>query len=160
VYQRRVQPAGAFVSAPHRVLTREQLLALSRLHDAEVHDRTIDVQVWRLRKKIETPGQTATMIRTERGVGYVFDARSLPFGDRTGSSVRRSSCRGTLKTCGGIARSKFASVQTETVRRWRTPIRVPAIQAEKDVRRVSRRIHRPCWMLMDVGGGGGNRTSE
>jgi DNA-binding response OmpR family regulator len=65
---------AAFVSAPHRVLTREQLLALSRLHDAEVHDRTIDVQVWRLRKKIETPGQTATMIRTERGVGYVFDA--------------------------------------------------------------------------------------
>ena len=42
----------AFCRAPQRVLTREQLLSMSRLHEAEVFDRTIDVQVRRLRDKI------------------------------------------------------------------------------------------------------------
>jgi len=65
---------AAFLAAPQRVLTREQLLNLSRLHNDEVYDRAIDVQVGRLRKKIESPGTKEHLIRTERGAGYVFTA--------------------------------------------------------------------------------------
>jgi len=64
----------AFLAAPQRVLSREQLLELSRLHDDEVYDRSVDVQVGRLRKKIERTGDRAELIRTERGAGYVFTA--------------------------------------------------------------------------------------
>jgi len=64
----------AFLAAPQRVLSREQLLELSRLHDDEVYDRSIDVQILRLRRKIEADPSSPTMIRTERGVGYYFDA--------------------------------------------------------------------------------------
>jgi two-component system, OmpR family, response regulator len=64
----------AFLSAPHRVLSREQLLDLSRLHNDEVYDRSIDVQVGRLRRKLELEGAAAALIRTERGAGYVFEA--------------------------------------------------------------------------------------
>ena len=63
----------AFLSAPQRVLSREQLLDLSRLHNDEVYDRSIDVQVGRLRRKMEEEG-AAPLIRTERGAGYVFTA--------------------------------------------------------------------------------------
>ena len=63
----------AFLAAPKRVLSREQLLDLSRLHNDEVYDRAIDVQVGRLRRKIERD-QTEGLIRTERGAGYVFTA--------------------------------------------------------------------------------------
>jgi DNA-binding response OmpR family regulator len=63
----------AFLGAPQRMLTRAQLLELSRLHDDEVYDRSIDVQVGRLRRKLEAPGQ-APLIRTDRGAGYTFVA--------------------------------------------------------------------------------------
>lgn len=62
----------AFLAAPKRVLSREQLLDLSRLHNDEVYDRAIDVQVGRLRRKIEREAES--LIRTERGAGYVFTA--------------------------------------------------------------------------------------
>ena len=64
----------AFLAAPQRVLSREQLLELSRLHNDEVYDRSVDVQVGRLRKKIEPNSSAAQLIRTERGAGYVFTA--------------------------------------------------------------------------------------
>jgi two-component system, OmpR family, response regulator len=64
----------AFLAAPQRVLSREQLLDSSRLHNDEVYDRSIDVQVGRLRKKIEPRGTQTRLIRTERGAGYVFTA--------------------------------------------------------------------------------------
>jgi DNA-binding response OmpR family regulator len=64
---------AAFLAAPQRVLTRAQLLDLSRLHNDEVYDRSIDVQVGRLRKKLEPDG-LEPLIRTERGAGYVFTA--------------------------------------------------------------------------------------
>jgi DNA-binding response OmpR family regulator len=63
---------AAFLAAPQRVLSRDQLLNLSRLHDDEVYDRSIDVQVGRLRKKLEQGAARAQLIRTERGAGYVF----------------------------------------------------------------------------------------
>jgi two-component system OmpR family response regulator len=64
----------AFLSAPLRVLTRDQLLDLSRLHNAEVYDRSIDVQILRLRRKIEADPARPRFITTERGAGYVFAA--------------------------------------------------------------------------------------
>ena len=65
---------AAFLSSPQRVLSRDQLLDLSRLHDAEVYDRSIDVQILRLRRKIEADPAQPQFIRTERGAGYVFAA--------------------------------------------------------------------------------------
>jgi two-component system OmpR family response regulator len=65
---------AAFLASPQRVLSREQLLERSRLHNDEVYDRAIDVQVGRLRRKIEASGSHDHLIRTERGAGYVFTA--------------------------------------------------------------------------------------
>jgi len=64
----------AFCAAPRRVLSRDQLLDLSRLHGAEVYDRSIDVQILRLRRKIEATPTQPRYIKTERGAGYLFDA--------------------------------------------------------------------------------------
>jgi DNA-binding response OmpR family regulator len=63
---------AAFLSAPQRTLTRDQLLDLSRLHNAEVYDRSIDVQILRLRRKIEADPAQPRFIVTQRGAGYVF----------------------------------------------------------------------------------------
>jgi DNA-binding response OmpR family regulator len=62
----------ALCAAPQRVLSRDQLLELSRLHGAEVYDRSIDVQILRLRRKIESNPSEPEFIKTERGAGYVF----------------------------------------------------------------------------------------
>jgi len=64
----------AFLAAPRRVLSREQLLDLSRLHNDEVYDRSADVQVGRLRKKIDNDTTGSALIRTERGAGYLLAA--------------------------------------------------------------------------------------
>jgi hypothetical protein len=61
---------NALCRSPQRVLTRDQLLSMSRLHEAEVHDRTIDVQIRRLRMKIEADSSNPVLIVTERGAGY------------------------------------------------------------------------------------------
>ncbi|HSW07342.1 response regulator transcription factor [Aquabacterium sp.] len=61
---------NALCRAPQRVLTRDQLLSMSRLHEAEVYDRTIDVQIRRLRLKIEADNANPVLIITERGAGY------------------------------------------------------------------------------------------
>jgi two-component system, OmpR family, response regulator len=64
----------AFLSAPQRVLTRDQLLERSRVHALEVYDRAIDVTMLRLRRKIERDPSNPELLRTERGSGYVFMA--------------------------------------------------------------------------------------
>ena len=61
----------AFLDAPQRTLTREQLLQSTRIHE-DIFDRSIDVQVLRLRRKLETDASAPRVIQTERGVGYVF----------------------------------------------------------------------------------------
>ncbi|CAM2160005.1 MULTISPECIES: response regulator transcription factor [Paraburkholderia] len=63
----------AFLAAPGCVLAREQLLEASRLY-ADVYDRSIDVQILRLRRKIEAVPARPEFIKTERGAGYVFAA--------------------------------------------------------------------------------------
>ena len=64
----------ALLQSPQHVLSREQLLAASRIHDNEVFDRSIDVQILRLRRKIEADASVPALIVTERGVGYSFAA--------------------------------------------------------------------------------------
>jgi len=60
------------LGAPQRILSRDQLLDLSRLHNDEVYNRSVDVQIMRLRRKIEKDVANPSYIRTERGVGYQF----------------------------------------------------------------------------------------
>lgn len=64
---------SAFVAAPRRVLSREHLLQATRLHE-DVFDRSIDVQILRLRRKLEDDPRAPRFIRTQRGAGYIFDA--------------------------------------------------------------------------------------
>lgn len=65
----------AFLKNPGRVLSREQLLAATRVYDQEVFDRSIDVQILRLRRKLgQHTGSSPQYIRTERGAGYVFNS--------------------------------------------------------------------------------------
>lgn len=61
-----------FLEAPQRVLTREQLLDGAKNRVATGFDRVIDVQVSRLRRKIEASEESQAMIKTIRGVGYMF----------------------------------------------------------------------------------------
>jgi len=65
---------AALLSAPERILTRDQLLEASRVYDNEVYDRAIDIQVLRLRRKIEPDPSQPRFIVTERGAGYIFCA--------------------------------------------------------------------------------------
>ena len=63
---------AAFLAAPQRVLSRDQLLNFSRLHDDEVYDRAIDVQVGRLRKKLKPDAAqpAAHPHRARRGIRF------------------------------------------------------------------------------------------
>lgn len=61
----------AFLEAPQRVLSREFLLDAARNRTMEAFDRTIDVQVSRLRRKLQDAGD---FIKTVRGAGYLFSA--------------------------------------------------------------------------------------
>jgi two-component system OmpR family response regulator len=62
---------NAFLDAPQRPLSREHLLQATRVHE-DIFDRSIDVQVLRLRRKLNSDPGGLGIIRTERGVGYVF----------------------------------------------------------------------------------------
>jgi two-component system, OmpR family, response regulator len=62
----------AFLEAPQRVLSREQLLDGAKQRIATGFDRAIDVQVSRLRRKIEASEEGQAMIKTIRGAGYMF----------------------------------------------------------------------------------------
>jgi two-component system OmpR family response regulator len=64
---------AALVGAAGRVLSRDQLLELTHRAGGEVFDRTVDVLILRLRRKIESDPTNPRFIRTERGYGYVFD---------------------------------------------------------------------------------------
>jgi two-component system, OmpR family, response regulator len=63
---------AAFVNNANQVLTRDQLLDLARNREAGPFDRTIDVQVGRLRRKLEDDPQRPSIIKTVRGSGYIF----------------------------------------------------------------------------------------
>jgi two-component system OmpR family response regulator len=63
---------AALAEHPQRVLNRDQLLDLTRGREAGPFDRSIDVQISRLRRKIETDAKNPAIIKTVRGGGYVF----------------------------------------------------------------------------------------
>ena len=63
----------AFVERPQRVLTRDQLLDLARGRDSDAYDRAIDVQISRLRRKLDD--SNGELIRTIRSEGYMFTAK-------------------------------------------------------------------------------------
>ena len=64
-----------FLEHPQRILTREQLIDLARGQGHEAYDRSIDVQVSRLRRKIEPDSKRPALIRTVRNGGCMFDAK-------------------------------------------------------------------------------------
>jgi two-component system OmpR family response regulator len=68
----------AFLKAPQRPLTREMILQATRVRE-DIFDRSIDVQVLRLRRKLEIDPNASRVIETERGVGYIFTAIVKPF---------------------------------------------------------------------------------
>jgi two-component system OmpR family response regulator len=63
---------AALLASPQRVLSRSQLIEQSHLYDDEIYDRSIDVQILRLRRKIEDNPSQPRFIVTERGAGYLF----------------------------------------------------------------------------------------
>ena len=65
---------AAFLGASQQILSREQLLQATRLHE-DILDRSIDVKILRLRRKLEVIPQAPAVIRTVRGVGYSFDLK-------------------------------------------------------------------------------------
>jgi two-component system OmpR family response regulator len=65
---------AAFADHAGRVLTRDQLLDIARGRASEVFDRSIDVQVSRLRRKIEADPKEPALIKTVRSGGYIFSA--------------------------------------------------------------------------------------
>jgi DNA-binding response OmpR family regulator len=62
------------LGAPHRVLSRDQILDMSRLHSDDVYNQSVNTQILRLRRKLEGDPANPQYIRTERGAGYVFDS--------------------------------------------------------------------------------------
>ncbi|WP_088280011.1 response regulator transcription factor [Ideonella sp. A 288] len=65
------QVLRAFVERPHQILTREQLMGQ---HDLSPLDRSIDVRISRLRRKLESDPQNPKIIKTVYGAGYMFSA--------------------------------------------------------------------------------------
>jgi two-component system, OmpR family, response regulator len=68
---------NAFLRAPRRVVSRDQLMAQARGRPDEVIGRSIDLLVSRLRHKLLDAPDAAELIKTVRGAGYVFDAQSV-----------------------------------------------------------------------------------
>jgi two-component system OmpR family response regulator len=68
----------AFLEAPQRALSREHLLQATRVHE-DIFDKSIDVQVLRLRRKLEIDPSEPRVIQTERGIGYIFALPVEPF---------------------------------------------------------------------------------
>jgi two-component system, OmpR family, response regulator len=68
----------AFIAHPNQVLTRDRLLNLTRDRDWEPFDRSIDIRITRLRRKIEEDPERPRTIQTVRGAGYMFVPASRP----------------------------------------------------------------------------------
>jgi two-component system OmpR family response regulator len=73
----------ALAERPQRVLNRDQLLDLSRGRAANSFDRSIDVQISRLRRKLKVGPDGPELIKTVRGGGYVFAANVAAVGTET-----------------------------------------------------------------------------
>ncbi len=63
-----------FLENPRRVMSRDELVEQARGADADVFDRAVDVQISRLRRKLQACGDE-DVIKTVRGAGYMLDAK-------------------------------------------------------------------------------------
>ncbi len=63
----------ALLKFPKQIMSREQIMDMMNAQD-DVFDRAIDVQMLRLRRKIETSNRAPTLLKTKRGAGYFLDA--------------------------------------------------------------------------------------
>jgi two-component system phosphate regulon response regulator OmpR len=61
-----------FAERPNRVLSRDQILNLTRNRDWDPFDRSIDIRIARLRRKIEADPEKPATLKTVRGAGYMF----------------------------------------------------------------------------------------
>jgi len=75
---------SVFLEHPNRVLSRDQLLDLTRGRDAIPFDRSIDVQVGRVRKRLNDTGPEPVIIKTVRGEGYILSAKVQRKTEQTG----------------------------------------------------------------------------
>lgn len=66
----------AFLKQPRQILSRDAILDLTKAF-ADIYDRAIDVQILRLRRKIEFRPDHPALLKTVRGAGYVFDAENV-----------------------------------------------------------------------------------
>jgi two-component system phosphate regulon response regulator OmpR len=71
----------AFALNPNRVLTRDQLLELAHHRSWEPYDRSIDIRITRLRRKIEADATRPQILKTVRGAGYIFVPGGAPVND-------------------------------------------------------------------------------
>lgn len=78
----------ALVNRPHVVLSRNQLLDIARGRECYVGDRTVDVHIMRLRKKIEPDPSDPVYIKTIHGIGYCFISNVTKCSPRQGGAVR------------------------------------------------------------------------
>ncbi len=67
---------NVFISRPNRVLSRDDILNLTQNRDWDPYDRSVDIRIARLRRKIEVDPSKPALIRTVRGSGYVFVPRA------------------------------------------------------------------------------------
>jgi two-component system OmpR family response regulator len=65
---------NAFLEHPQRILSRDQLLEIARGAQVDVFDRAVDVQISRLRRKLNSCSEVE-IIKTVRGMGYLFDTK-------------------------------------------------------------------------------------
>jgi two-component system phosphate regulon response regulator OmpR len=68
----------AFADHPNQVLSRDQLLTLTRNREWEPFDRSIDIRIARVRRKLEKDAENPRVIRTVRGAGYMFVPEAEP----------------------------------------------------------------------------------
>jgi len=62
----------AFTEHPNQVLSRDRLLTLTRNREWEPFDRSIDIRIARLRRKVEADPERPALLRTVRGTGYMY----------------------------------------------------------------------------------------
>src|ERR1700722_5157472 len=102
---------AAFCEHPRRILTREQLLDLTRGRAAALFDRSIDIQVSRLRRKIEENPKEPALIQTVRAGGYIFAAEVV--------ATCSLYCAGFVRPVGAVRSLASSCSGCFCPRRWR-----------------------------------------
>ena len=89
-----------FTEHPNKVLTRDQILTLTRNREWEPFDRSIDIRIARLRRKIEVNPEEPQAMRTVRGAGYMFVPACQGLGEASTAASTPSSESMSRADCG------------------------------------------------------------